>query len=232
MNSSQKIIASTLLLTTSFSTIPAQVMASPNSFDQVLVKTQKQQYTEAIQDLEALSRRFQKQGDSINTYRSQATISVLHYYQDSLAERKEKGSNSAKPNWIRFDTCLDSGTKNKEEGCFGASWVTPPTNVKNFGGLVVFDNHLEYFQNSFPIRGILDVAVVPKLRANELVTSLCEINSGARKSQQAFALVTHNVKQDKYTKIRRAWYPDFQTKRLKSIDPKRISCSDPYNPEG
>jgi hypothetical protein len=229
MTSSRRIVFSSLLLITFFITVSTQAKVNFSSFDQALAKTQKQQYTEAIQDLEVLSRQLKKRGDISNAYRSKATAEYIRYKKDSLATYKEKGSYSATPDWINFSTCIGSDTKIKEEGCFGATWVIPRTDINNFGGLIVFDNHLEYFKGA-SVRGILDTVVVPKLRANELVLGFCTTNSGARKTA-AFALVTYNAKQDKYTNIRRAWYPDFQAKRLKPIDPKRVSCPDPYNPE-
>jgi hypothetical protein len=37
---------------------------------------------------------------------------------------------------------------------------------------------------------------------------------------------------NKYTKIRQAWYPNTQTKRLQPIDVKRVICPPPYDLEG
>jgi hypothetical protein len=229
MISPQKTIASILLVVASLNTFSTQVIAGSGSFRQALAKTQQQQYTEAIQDLGILGRQLQKQGDIFNAYRSQATASVIRHERDSLTEYKEKGARSALPVWRRFGTCLNSDKNNKEESCFGASWVTPITNIKNFGGLVVFDNHLEYINGSASIRGILDTAVVPRLQNNELVTSFCKINSGAKKGQQALALVTYNAKQNKYTKIRQAWYPDFQTRRIQQVKTNLVSCTSDLN---
>jgi ABC-type sulfate transport system substrate-binding protein len=41
----------------------------------------------------------------------------------------------------------------------------------------------------------------------------------------ALALVTYDANRNKYTKIRKAWYTDFQTKRIQSIEPNRVSCT-------
>jgi hypothetical protein len=223
-----------ILAIASFSTIATQAVAVSDPFYQALAKTQKQQYTEASQDLEALGRKLQSQGDLTNAYRSQATASMIRYERDSLAEYKRTGSFS-KPDWIRFGSCWGPGVDaiNGTGGCsLSVSWVEPPTTIKKFGGLVVLDTHMGYSsteasqtQGGPSIVSISDTVVVPKFNANELVTSFCKITTGSRKNQGALALATYDSKRNKYTKIRRAWYTDFQTKRIQPIEPKYITCT-------
>lgn len=223
-----------ILSIVSFGTISTQAIAVSDPFYQALAKTQKQQYTQASQDLETLGRKFQRQGDLTNAYRSQATALLIRYERDLLAEYQKKGSFSVQ-NWIRFGSCWGPGVDaiNGVGGCnTSVSWVEPPTTIKKFGGLVVFNNHLNYSsteatqpQGTPSIRGILDTVVVPKLKANESVTSFCKITSGSRKNQGALALVTYDANRNKFTKIRKAWYTDFQTKRIRPIETNRVSCT-------
>jgi hypothetical protein len=223
-----------ILAIASFGTIATQAVAVSDPFYQALAKTQKQQYTQASQELEAIGRKFQGQGNLTDAYRNQATASLIRYERDSLAEYQKKGSVTV-PNWIRFGSCWGPGVDaiNGVGGCsMSVSWVEPPTIIKKFSGLVVLNNHLSYAsteatqaQGTPSINGILDAVVVPKLKANELVTSFCKITSGSRKDQAALALVTYDANRNKYTKIRKAWYTDFQTKRIQSIEPNRVSCT-------
>ncbi len=97
------------------------------------------------------------------------------------------------------------------------------------GGIVTFTNHLGYEpeRGSAVIHGFFDTAVVPMLKTNETVTSFCKITGGVNKDQSALAVATYDKKQDKYVKIRQAWYTDFQAKRIKSVKPSLVACTSP-----
>jgi hypothetical protein len=238
----QKLIAPVLVVATLCAT--SQAFANSDRFYAALAKTEKQQFTSASQELEALSQQYLQKGDRLNAYRSQATAAVIRYERDSLAEYKQRygkeGGYSTRPGWVGFGSCWASATETADnnDGCaFSVNWMKPPTKIKNYGGLITFEKHLGYFppnlvkgQGAASIRGILDSVVVPKLNANEDVTSTCKITSGNNQGEGVLALVTYDNNLNKYTKIRQAWYTDFQAQRIRTIDPKLVSCPDPEVP--
>jgi hypothetical protein len=233
----QKIITSILVIA-SFSSQATQVFAESDLFHQALSKTQKEEYSLAARELEILGSKLQKRGDLANAYRIQATTVLIRHkldpYRYSIPFTYANGEQGYhKKNWEHLASCWSNDRDGFSGGSceFGIEWAEPPTNIKNFGGIVVFDNTLKTSSRR-DIRGILDIAVVPKLRANESVVSSCEMTNSAGKKQGVLALVTYNEKSKKYTKIRQAWYPDIQSKRLQPIDSKRVSCPIPYDPEG
>jgi hypothetical protein len=220
MMSPQKIIFSILVVAT-FTPVATQSLASSESFYQALEKTQKQQYSQSIIDLEILSNQFKKRGDLINAYRAQATAAVVSYERDNLLELKKKGSVLGR-DWIVFSTVWGDDTY-IGKGSFGVDFVKPPTAIKNFGGLITFDNILDYHGKN-PVNGFLDTVVVPKFNKNESIVISCQITSGYRANKQVVALATYDVNSNKYTKIRKAWYPDIKTKRIQSIQPNLVKC--------
>jgi hypothetical protein len=232
----QKIITSILVIT-SCSSIATQVLADSDPFYQALSKTQEQEDSLAAKDLEILGRQLQKRGDLTNAYRSQATSILirdrLDPYQYGVPSTIRKGAYN-RPEWYHLDSCWSNDHDGFSGGSceFGIGWMEPPTNIKNFGGVIILDNQLTTNSPKAKVRGFLDVVVVPKLKVNESVESSCEITNNNGKKQGVLALVTYNSKLKKYTKIRRAWYPNTQMKRLQPIDVKRVTCPPPYDPEG
>jgi hypothetical protein len=220
----QKIAALSILINFSLIT---NVKSESIPFYESIAKTQKQKYTEASDNLEALGRRLKKQGDTSNAYRSLATAAYIRYERDSLLTYKRTGSHGAKPDWVQM-ACWGGGpgtdSVTGQTSCkFGAGWVYPSTSIKNFGGLVVLENLLGYYDGA-GISGVLDTVVVPKLRNNETVEQLCEITGGGKKGQGALAIATYDSKLKKFTRIRQAWYTDFKAKRILSVDPKQVKC--------
>jgi hypothetical protein len=217
----------------------SQAFANSDRFYAALAKTEKQQFTAASQELEKLGQQYLQKGDRLNAYRSQATAALIRYERDSLAEYKQKGKYSTTPNWVGFGSCWASARKtdNNDSCAFGVNWTTPPTKIKNYGGLITLDKHLGYFppnpaqgQAAASIRGIVDAVVVPKLNNSENITSSCKVIAGINEGEGALALVTYDNKLNKYTKIRQAWYTDFQARRILTIDPTLVSCPDPEVP--
>jgi hypothetical protein len=208
---------------------PSVAVSDP--FYEALSKTQSQQYTEAGEELDALGAKFQRRGDRVNAYRSQATAAAIRHQRDYVAENKKNGAGTV-PAWWRFGSCWGPGVDayNGVGGCaFSVEWLQPPTKVKNMGGIITFTNHLEYEpeRGSAAINGFLDTAVVPMLKTNETVTSFCKITGGVNRGQSALAVATYDKKQSKYVKIRQAWYTDFQAKRIKSVKPNLVACTSP-----
>jgi hypothetical protein len=234
----QKIITSILVIT-SCSSMATQVLADSDPFYQALSKTQEQEHSQAARELEILGRQLQKRGDLANAYRSQATTSLIRYeldpYKDSTPYTYRGGEKGYYgPKWYHLSSCWSNDRDGFSGGScdFGIKWVEPPTNIKNFGGIVVLSNSLGTGVSKRNTHGILDVAIVPKLRANESVVSSCEITNSSGKKQGVLALATFISKLNKYTRIRQAWYPNTQTKRLQPIDVKRVTCPPSYDPEG
>jgi hypothetical protein len=232
-------IITAILVITSLSSMATQVLADSDPFYQSLSKTQEQEHSQAARELEILSRKLQRRGDLANAYRSQATTSLIRYdldpYRNSTPYTYAGGERGYhRPEWYHGGSCWSNDHDGFSGGScdFGISWVEPPTDIKNFGGIVIFDNSLNTSASKKNIRGILDVAIVPKLRANESVVSSCEITNSSGKKQGVLALATFISKLNKYTKIRQAWYPNIQTKRLEPIDIKRVTCPPSYDPEG
>lgn len=234
----RKIITSILVIA-SFGSTATRALADPDPFYQALSKTQEQEYSLSAKELETLGRQLQRRGDLVNAYRSQAASLSIRYnldpYQYSIPytfQGGEKGYHI--PAWFYFGSCWSNNQDGFSGGSceFGVEWMKPPTNIKNFGGVVVLNNALTINSSERNPRGVLDVVVVPKLKVNESVVSSCETTNSVGKKQGVLALVTYNAKLNKFTKIRQAWYPDIQAKRLKSIDPQRVNCPDPYDPEG
>jgi hypothetical protein len=227
MVSRQQTLAFLLLsaLTTSSACLTSTALANSDPFYQALAKTQKQQFDEAIKDLDSIGRQAQKQGKTLAAYRSQATASMLRYNRGDYKE-------SSVPEWYHFGACWGDKQLSCDAG-YGVEWAEPPTKIKGFGGIINLDKHLGYKNPDRPttsIRGLVDTVVVPKLQANESVVSRCQVNSGKFKDDQAVALVTYDAKQQKYTKIRRAWYPNLQTNRIESIGTNQVTCADPEVP--
>jgi hypothetical protein len=207
--------------------LATNVKSQSSSFYESIAKTQNQKYTEASDNLEALGRKFKRQGNTSNAYRSLATAAYIRYERDSLLTYKRTGSHGAKPDWVQM-ACWGEGTGTDsvtgQTSCkFGAGWVYPSTSIKNFGGLVVLQNLLGYHDGA-AISGILDTVVVPKLKNNETIEQLCEITTGEKKGQGALAIATYDSKLEKFTKIRQAWYTDFNAKRIRSVNPTQVKC--------
>jgi hypothetical protein len=238
MSYARKTIISALVAS-ALCTTSTQAFADSDHFHQSLSKTQKQEHSQAAKELEILGRQLQKRGDLANAYRSQAATSLIRYELDPYRystpytyKGGEQGYHS--PEWYHLSSCWSNDQDGFSGGScnFGIGWVEPPTDIKNFGGIVVFDNNLNTSASKNNVRGILDIAIVPKLRANESVVSSCETTSSVGKKQGVLALVTYNARSKKYTKIRQAWYPDIQAKRFQPIDAKKVTCPIPYDPEG
>jgi hypothetical protein len=239
---SQKFIAPILVVASLCTT--SQAFAGSDRFYAALAKTEKQQFTAASQELEALGRQFLQKGDRLNAYRSQATAALIRYERDSLADYKQRygkeGGYSSRASWVAIGSCWNAATEttdNNDICTFSISWTKPPTKIKNYGGLITFEKHLEYFppnpakgKAAASIRSILDSVVVPKFNANEDINVTCKISSGANKGEGAIALVTYDNKLNKYTKIRQAWYTDFQAQRIRTVDPALVTCRDPEIP--
>jgi hypothetical protein len=235
MNYLQKISTSFLTITF-FSSIIHPAFAETDQFYQALSKTQEQENSLAAKDLEILGLQLQKRGDLTNAYRSQATSILIRErldpYQYAIPSTVRKGAYN-RPDWYHLDSCWSNDRDGFSGGScqFGIGWMEPPTNIKNFGGIIILDNQLTTNSPKTNIRGFLDTVVVPKLKVNESVESSCEITNNGKK-QGVLALVTYNAKLKKFTKIRQAWYPNIQAKRLQPIDAKRVTCPVPYDPEG
>jgi hypothetical protein len=234
----RKIITSVLVLA-SFGSTATQVLAESDPFYQALSKTQEQEYSLSAKELETLGRQLQRRGDLVNAYRSQAASSSIRYNLDPYQYSKPytyqdgyKGYHG--PDWYHLSSCWSNDQDGFSGGSceFGIEWSEPPTNIKNFGGVIILSNALTTASSEKRHRGILDMVVVPKLKVNESVVSSCETTNSVGKKQGILALVTYNAKMNKFTKIRQAWYPDIQAKRLKPIDSKLVNCPDPYDPEG
>jgi hypothetical protein len=219
---SRQVIAS-ILLFSALGIFGDRAVADSDPFYQAIARTQNRQHSQAIEELDTLGSQFQQQGDLTNAYRSQAMASFIRYELDPYKYGRYR------PDWYHTSSCWGGAPI----GCYGMSWVEPPTAVGNFGGLLIFDSpRANTPVGSTPMPdGLLDAVVVPKLNANEQVSVLCHIISGPRKNQSAIALVTYNAQLNKFTKIRKAWYTDRQTKRIKSIEPRKVTCPDPYDPE-
>lgn len=213
-----------------------QSKAASDPFYDALNKTQSQQFTEASQDLDSLSAKFQRKGDRINSYRAKATADVIRYHQGRIAEYNENSSSRSRPKWYILSSCWGPGVDaiNGVGGCpFVIDWLQPPTKFSNMGGIIVLTNPNPLGQvpstlspnSSAPIYGFLDAVVVPTLKTNETVTSFCKITKGKNQGQGAIAIATFSKKQNKFINLRRAWYTDFQSKRIKLIDSSLISCT-------
>jgi hypothetical protein len=220
-----------------FSSIIHPALAETDQFYQALSKTQEQENSLAAKDLEILGRQLQKRGDLVNAYRSQATSTLIRErldpYQYAVPSTARKGAYN-RPDWYHLDSCWSNDRDGFSGGSceFGIGWMEPPTNIKNFGGVVILDNKLTSSSSKDNVRGILDTVVLPKLKANESVVSSCTITNISGKKQGVLALVTYNAKSKKFTKIRQAWYPNIQAKRLQAVDSKQVTCPIPYDPEG
>jgi hypothetical protein len=230
-------ISTSLLTITFFSSIVSPVLADTDQFYQALSKTQEQEYSLAAKDLEILGRQLQKRGDLANAYRSQAASILIRNhldpYQYATPSTIRKGAYN-RPEWYHLGSCWSNDRDGFSGGScnFGIGWMEPPTNIKNFGGVIMLDKQLITSSSKTNVRGFLDMVVVPKLKTNESVVSSCEITNDNGKKQGVLALVTYNAKLKKFTKVRQAWYPNIQAKRLQPIDAKRVTCPPPYDPEG
>ncbi len=222
---------------TFLSSVAFPALANPSQFYQALAKTQKGDHSLAIKDLEILGSQLRERGDLINAYRSEATSILINY--DLNSDQYAVPSTSIKglynrPNWYIFDSCWSNNGDGFSGGSceFGIGWMQPPTKTKNFGGVIILTNRLSPNLSKGDINGFLDAVVIPKLKSNETVISSCESANSFGKKQNVLALTTFNSKLNKYTKIRQAWYPNIQMKRLQPIDAKRVTCPPPYDPEG
>ena len=230
-------ISTSILAITFFGSIVSPALADSDEFYRALSKIQEQKHSLAARDLEVLGRQLQKRGDLANAYRSQATSTLIRErldpYQYATPSTITKGAYH-RPDWYRFGSCWSNGRDGFSGGSceFGVGWMEPPTNIKNFGGIVILDNQLITPPSKNNVRGILDTVVVPRLKANESVVSSCEITNSNGKKQGVLALVTYNAKLNTYTKVRRAWYPNIQAKRLQPVESKKVTCPMPYDPEG
>lgn len=231
---------STSILAVAFSgfvVLPA--LADSEKFYQALSKTQEQEHSLAARELENLGQQLQRRGDLANAYRSQATSILIQYDFDPYRYAVPSTSTFRKgeynrPDWYVLSSCWSNDRDGFSGGSceFGISWTQPPTKIKNFGGVIALSNKLKVSSSKENLRGILDAVAIPKLKANESVISSCEITSSSGKKQGVLALVTYNAKLKKYTKVRQAWYPNVQVKRLQSVDSKKVTCPPPYDPEG
>jgi hypothetical protein len=222
----QKIIMPALIVAASFGSFQSRVNASSDPFYQSLAKTQEQKYTEASGDLTKLGHRLKKRGDTSNAYRSLATAEYIRYERDSLLTYKRKGSRDPAPRWMGAGACWSGGpgsdaVTGKAKCNFRVSWASPPVATKNFGGLIVLENSL--VSDSYG-SGLLDTVVFPKLKRNEEISLLCEIVDGEKKGQGAVAIATYDPKLERYTKVRQSWYTDFQTNRIRAINPQQVKC--------
>jgi ribosomal protein L28 len=238
VNHQRKITAS-LLATIAISMFSNKAFADSDPFYQALSKTQEQNNSLAAKELEIIGQQSQKRGDLANAYRSQAASILIRYnldpYQYSTFNTSRTGEPIyGRPKWYHLESCWSNDRDGFSGGSceFGIGWMEPPTNIKNFGGIVILDNKLASSSSKDNVRGILDTVVLPKLKVNESVVSSCEITSVSGKKQGVLALVTYNAKSKKFTKIRQAWYPNIQAKRLQAVDSKQVTCPIPYDPEG
>jgi hypothetical protein len=218
----RQIVASILLFSVS-NIFGSQAIADNDPFYQAIAKTHNRQNSQAISELDTLGSQFQQQGDLTNAYRSQAMASFIRYELDPYKYGRYR------PDWHHGGSCWGWAPIS----CYGMSWVEPPTAVGNFGGILIFDSPQTDFPTSGTAmpNGVLDAVVVPKLNAKETVSVLCRVTSGSKRNQNAVALVTYDAQRNKFTKVRKAWYTDHQTKRIKSIEPRKVTCPDPYDPE-
>jgi hypothetical protein len=220
----QRKIVSSLCTFISLGVIPSAIAAT-DPFYMAIAKTQKLQFTEAVKALETISWQAKKRGDMAAAYRSKATALAIQ----SDIDRRGFGRLEhlpIVPNQKYSGACL-------EDCKFGLEWVDPATVFDGFGGIITLDNNLRKPDSKQKERtfGILDVVVVPKMQADELIEhSYCKINSGVLRDKTVIALVKYSPDQNRYIKIRRAWYPNLQTKRLQVIPPRQISCADPEQP--
>jgi hypothetical protein len=219
----RKIVA--LLCTFIFLGVISSMIAANDDFYTAIAKTQKRQFTEAVKALEMLSRQAKKRGDLAAAYRSKATALAI---QSDIDWRGFGRLNHlpVEPTQKYSGTCL-------EDCKFALEWVDPATVFDGFGGIIILSNNLRKtdYVETVRILGILDTAIVPKMQAEEFIDhSHCKINSGALRDKMVIALVQYSSDQNKSPKIRRAWYPNLQTKRLQVIPPRQISCADPEQP--
>lgn len=223
---------------TAISMLSTKAFAESDPFYQALSKTQQQENSLAARELEIISQQLQKRGDLANAYRSQAASILVRYkldpYQYNVFDPKNSELRYSRPKWYYLDSCWSNDHDGFSGGSceFGIGWMEPPTSIKNFGGVVILDNNLTSSSSKENVRGILDTVVLPKLKANESVVSSCEITNISGKKQGVIALVTYNAKLKKFTKIRQAWYPNTQAKRLQAVDSRQVTCPIPYDPEG
>jgi hypothetical protein len=213
----------------SLPTLTSNSLAAPDPFYRALAKTQQQQFTAASQDLENLGRQAQRRGQTSIAYRYLATASLIRFNRDRLAYIQKNDESPTLPSWYHFGSTL--GRNEQGDKTFAVEWAAPPTSISGFGGLIILNNHLGYLKTpnvaGASIDGIVDTAIVPKLKTNETVLSTCTITSGTRKNKSAIALVTYDPQQKKYLTPRRAWYLNLQSKRIQTIETQNISCPDP-----
>jgi hypothetical protein len=219
-----------LALTTSALVNSATIATSANDpFYTALDKTQQKRFTEAASELDALAVRYQRKGDYTNAYRSQATAEVIRYERDYNANKEAGISSRSRKDWVVSGSCLYgvSPVTKKEDSCaFGLGYYKPPTKFKNMGGVVVLDSSIGRTPiQKNPVNGLLDVLVVPKIEPNEELRIIaCNIASGSRKGQRTVALASLNKDGYEVLSIRQAWYPDIESKRFQSVNPKLVKC--------
>ncbi len=201
----------------------SSAIAATEPFYRAIAKTQKLQFTEAVKELEALSRQAKQRGDLAAAYRSKATALAI---QSDVDWRGFGRLNHLpiEPTQKYLGTCL-------EDCKFGLEWIDPATVFEGFGGIIILSNSLRKPGSEVNVErtlGILDVVIVPKMQIDEIIDyNHCKIISGALRDKRVITLVKYSSAPNKNPIIRRAWYPNLQTKRLQIVPPRQVFCADP-----
>ena len=196
--------------------VNAQTKAD-NLFNSALKKTELEDFTGAIADLKQATILYNQKGNKVNAYKSQA---VIFYLEEELKDFKIVKRDTPIANWYQSGKCLPG-----EPLCnYMAQWITPPVPKSNFGGVILLEKLLRHLDNGSPVSAILDVQVIPKLKAGEMLSSQCEIKG--KSNENIFALVQYVGFENEalYTKVRGTWFFNTKTKKIQILPNKGVAC--------
>ncbi|PSF33875.1 hypothetical protein C7H19_19320 [Aphanothece hegewaldii CCALA 016] len=214
---------------TVFGTGLVPLAAQPAKFESALEKTEREDFTGAIQDLKTTAVWFEQRQDDANAYKSR----VLADYLQWLETRKinfERGVDEALPFFYQLGSCLGA------DCAYSLVWVNPESEANRYGGVLILEKNLRMISHpdgsGIPVVAIVDVQIVPSLKSNETIMIDCTSPQIKGKDTYLFALVQPLGQDDEeyYTQIRQAWKIEPRLEKIETLPSenlKQIRCVNP-----
>jgi hypothetical protein len=152
---------------------PSINLGVADPLEAAMEKTKKQQYAEAIAILKTGEQHYRQRGDEVQAYASQILAIKL---QEELHDQGKPGGVARAERTAIIGMCLDT-----EDCHYMLEWYAPSETTKKYGGILILSKQVGRYTNaqgqSSPIKGLMDIKVVPALSASENMLSDCRDKS-------------------------------------------------------
>lgn len=200
--------------------------AQQELFKSALNKTEREDFKNAIEDLQKAANLFEIKKDTKNAYKSKAIITYIkeNLNRERIFTKNDNSELPSLPDWYKSGKCL--GEKYTCE--YGIEWVKPDTKGTDFDGILILTKQIRMVMKpdgrGIPINGILDAEVVPKIQPGEWLNSNCELDGKSDSTIMAIVQIKGFEDKDLYTKVRQAWKINIDTQKIENIPTKNVTC--------